>query len=381
MKKQILIFSLAILLVLYVSIIKYFNLTKYGKFYNVGTLNYIHYDSDAIKLSNGNILVLGNYFNNIPSEIYNPNSNEVSVYNFPNNLKVYKQAIALPNNKIMLIKSCDTLKSECKTVRDFSHNIIVYDIVSKQYNVIYQTDKNINLFIHDYFTLENNNVAIFLEKLQPMKESHYIVVIYNTQSNLVEISDVNKRSYTPKGISINTNELLVLEDNSYLKKYNINNRIMQETGTKITMLEPLSYVKLKNKIFIFGTNQKGNYGHLHLHNELYDLEENSISKISKMNDVRTANGYNTINKAQFNSICLDDKHILITGGIKYPKGILGFLYPNGKVLKTAEIYDIERNKFMKIKNMNYEHSSHNVIKTNTGLVIIGGKTQQVEVFK
>lgn len=68
----------------------------------------------------------------------------------------------------------------------------------------------------------------------------------------------------------------------------------------------------------------------------------------------------------YDSVLLNDGRVLITGGEKFEKN------KDGEILKSAEIYNPETNKFTLIGNMNVPRWSHASVLLNNGKVLITG---------
>ena len=127
MKKFItILFCISIIILIRIKLTTPKTTSDYGHFVTTNYLNSIHYAADAIKLSDGQILVLGDDNLGIPAEIYNPKNNSVKLYKFPNNLHVNERGITLGNGKILLLDTCDSNKSTCS---DYAKDFIV-----KNYN-------------------------------------------------------------------------------------------------------------------------------------------------------------------------------------------------------------------------------------------------------
>ena len=342
----------------------------YGYFVPVNYLNRTHYAADAIKLNNEQILVVGNDLSGIPSEIYNRKDNSVNFYIFPNNLKVNKRGISLGNNKILLLDTCDFNKSACRDfVKDYMGNITVYDtnlkkiVSSNSLKLSYQSQ-----IVYDFFCLNDGRVFFIISYLPIKQKSKTYFVIYNFKTNKMIFSKEIPELDIPKGIQINKNEILILQNNGPIMKYNIQNNELIKMKSKNPVNNSI-YTKIgKNYILICGTKEPT--GASKNENYLYDFSKDKITRIGQMNYERMYGEANFNVKLPYNLLPIDSTRVLITGGNRRPK----WWYTHvGIRVDEAEIYDLDKNEFIPIGKSNYTHNRHNMIKLNNNeIILIGG---------
>lgn len=345
-------------------------LSDYGYFVPVNYLNKTHYAADAIKLNDEQILVVGNDLSGIPSEIYNRKDNSVNFYIFPNNLKVDKRGISLGNNKILLLDTCDFNKSACRDfVKDYMGNITVYDtnlkkiVSSNSLKRSYQSQ-----IVYDFFCLNDGRVFFIISYLPIKQKSKTYFVIYNFKTNKMIFSKEIPELNIPKGIQINENEILILQNNGLIMKYNIQNNELIKMKSK-NPVNNSTYTRIgKNYILICGTKKPT--GASQNENYLYNVSKDRITRIGQMNYERMYGEANFNMKLSYNLLPIDSTRVLITGGNRRPKWWFTHV---GIRVDEAEIYDFNKNKFIPIGKSNYTHNRHNMIKLkNNEIVLIGG---------
>ena len=345
--------------------------SDYGHFVTTNYLNSIHYAADAIKLSDGQILVLGDDNLGIPTEIYNPKNNSVKLYKFPNNLHVNERGITLGNGKILLLDTCDSNKSTCSDyAKDFKGNIRVYDTNLKKIvssNSLKISDKH--FIIYDFFCLNDGRVFFVISYWQIKQKSKSYFAIYDFKTNNLTFSKEIPEFDLPKGVQINENEILVFQNNGPIMKYNIKNKKLTKMKSKNPLTNSL-YAKIgENYILICGTKESP--GHRHNDNLLYDISKDKIIKIGEMNYERMYGVSNSNTKLPYNLLPIDSTRVLITGGRKCPNWWIYTIA--GLPVDAAEIYDLNKNKFIPIGKSNYTHDTHNMIRLNDNeIVLIGG---------
>ncbi len=351
----------------------------FGYFESVATLNYNHPDADVINLSDNKILILGNDIKGIPSEIYDPESNEVKYFIFKDNLFISQRGLALNDHKILLINTCNPIISKCNinTFYDFKNNITVYDLKSKKIVNNYTFKNFDNLIIEDYLCLEDGNVFFILSNHQIKQEAEYYFLLYDIQKNNINILQKLPKLYRPKGIRINNDEILIFQDNSTILKYNIKKNTLISTNSK-TALFNCSYTKIGNKVLILGTIDSNN----NKFNQLYDIDQDKIIDTPPMQFDRTYAELNTSGKTRYRTVPINSHQILITGGRRNPKSYFGY---RGIDIDSAEIYDINTNAFKTIDKSIYTHDSSELIKLdNNNILLIGGTTNKaggIEIFQ
>lgn len=372
MKKFItILFCISIIILIRIKLTTPKTTSDYGHFVTTNYLNSIHYAADAIKLSDGQILVLGDDNLGIPAEIYNPKNNSVKLYKFPNNLHVNERGITLGNGKILLLDTCDSNKSTCSDyAKDFKGNITVYDtnlkkIVSSNSLKI----SNKQFIIYDFFCLNDGRVFFVTSYWQIKQKSKSYFAIYDFKTNNLTFSKEIPELNIPKGVQINENEILILQNNGPIMKYNIKNKKLTKMKSKNPLTNSL-YAKIgENYILICGTKESP--GHLHNDNLLYDISKDKITKIGEMNYERMYGVCNSNTKLPYNLLPIDSTRVLITGGRRGPKWWIYTIA--GLPVDAAEIYDLNKNKFIPIGKSNYTHATHNMIRLNDNeIVLIGG---------
>lgn len=372
-KRFNLIYIIVGLLVLLIFVFIFIKFSKYhyGYFKRVANLQFNHPDADVIKLSNNQIIILGNDIKQIPSEIYNPVTNEVKTFTFKNNLFISQRGIALKDNKILLVNTCDSdlLTCNLNNFYDFKNNISIYDINLQKIVSNYTFKSFSNLIIEDYLCLEDGNVFFILSNHPIKQKSEYYFFVYDVQKNstnlLKKISDLHR----PKGIKISNDEILIFQDNSTILKYNIKKNTLISTNSK-TALFNCSYTKIGNKVLILGTIDSNN----NKFNQLYDIDQDKIIDTPPMQFDRTYAELNTSGKTRYRTVPINSHQILITGGRRNPKSYFGY---RGIDIDSAEIYDIDKNAFIPIANSNYTHDSSELIKLDDNILIIGGTTNKI----
>ena len=376
MKKRFnLIYIIVGLLVLLIFVFIFIKFSKYhyGYFKRVANLQFNHTDADVIKLSNNQIIILGNDIKQIPSEIYNPATNEVKTFSFKNNLFISQRGIALKDNKILLVNTCDSdlLTCNLNNFYDFKNNISIYDINLQKIVSNYTFKSFSNLIIEDYLCLEDGNVFFILSNHPIKQKSEYYFLVYDVQKNSTNILKKTSDLHRPKGIKISNDEILIFQDNSTVLKYNVKKQDFVPTKSK-TSIYNCSYTKIGDKVLILGTS--GALNNKNQYNQLYDINQDKITNIPPMHFDRTFALLNSNGKTIYRTIPLNSKQVLIMGGRKHSKWGLGI---RGKDIKNAEIYDIDKNAFIPIANSNYTHDSSELIKLDDNILIIGGTTNKI----
>lgn len=350
---------------------KYAELTKYGKFEKVGRLNSTHINSDVMKLEDGRILILGDDLKNEPSEIYDPKIQKVSEYKFPGQISINNRGISLPNNQILIIGVCVRRGERCIEYRN--NNIALYDISTKkflQYNFFKKFD---NVKFYDYFYMKDGKVIFIITDEEIEKPTSFVIGIYNIRENTVKYSKeykIQSDTGCPKGIPINKNEILILQDKSKILKYNITNNTIKETKSE-NLLENSSYTLIGDKVLIIGS-LKGYYDCINEYNLIYDIKSDEISKVPP---ILTTRGLSTellqSYKPIYGILALSGNNILITGGKGGPKSY----NVRGLPLKEAEIFDLNKKEFVNLPKMNCTHNSHKSILLDNGdVLLLGGET-------
>lgn len=362
-----------LVLLIFVFILIKFSKYNYGYFKKVANLQFNHPDADVIKLSNNQIIILGNDIKGIPSEIYDPESNEVKYFIFKDNLFISQRGLALNDHKILLINTCNPIISKCNinTFYDFKNNITVYDLKSKKIVNNYTFKSFSNLIIEDYLCLEDGNVFFILSNHPIKQKSEYYFLVYDVQKNSTNILKKTSDLHRPKGIKISNDEILIFQDNSTVLKYNVKKQDFVPTKSK-TSIYNCSYTKIGDKVLILGTS--GALNNKNQYNQLYDINQDKITNIPPMHFDRTFALLNSNGKTIYRTIPLNSKQVLIMGGRKHSKWGLGI---RGIDIRNAEIYDIDKNAFIPIANSNYTHDSSELIKLDDNILIIGGTTNKI----
>ena len=391
MKKFLSVFVLIILICLISLLYMSYNNKKknkniYGQYTVLTQLSDKHYDCDAIKLSDGKILILGNDPYSIPTELYDYNTNEVSVFSFPPSIKINKQGIALPNNKILLIGVCNNQNKKC--TGNFGYNdIAVFDLDSNKVQHFYKINDSDYIKVYDYLLMDNGNVFLLLAYTKDYKEHFYKIGIYNPNKNTLELSKkykMNTSNCIPSGIQINSNEILILANKSKIFKYDINQRVLNETEFT-NPLDNSLYTKLGDKILILGSSSDSIVQNDY--NLLYDIKEDKIMQIPPMVVFKTfLTFYTSKYIPEFSVTNTNQYRALITGG----RGRSEWHSIGGMILNSAEIYDSEINEFIRINDMNCPRYGHRSLLMDDGnILLIGGitipnkkcKNNSIEVLK
>lgn len=346
-------------------------LTRYGHFEVGGKLKYPHVSSDAIQLEDGRILILGTDLSSKKeeTEIYDPKTDIATIYKFPENIKIDGNGLALKDNKIFLLKVCDTNSSKCDSYPDYETNFAVYDLGTKEVKVFNKFPiPSSNLFIKDYFVLNDGRVFIF-----SALSKYFNIFVYNPKINVLDVHTHPNNSIGSKAIQINDNEVLILRSNSGINKYNIQTKRLETLKSKVSLRECL-FTKVGDKILITG-RADFNPKDRKYYNELYDIKTDSIEKIPPMSDEkRKYSHYGELKiPTSYRVLPINQDFVLIVGGDKHNWGS----EPLSK--NTAEIYDIKKKEFIRIKNMHYAHSYFNIIRLNDEeVLLIGGKVYPVK---
>lgn len=111
-------------------------------------------------------------------------------------------------------------------------------------------------------------------------------------------------------------------------------------------------------LFIGGINQKELSS-----SEIYNPNYNNFKKTANLN----------IARARHSAILLKNGNVLVTGGNTEIDG-------KYKVLKSAEIYDVNNNKFIQISDMNYEMLYHKMYLLADGNIIVIFNPSKIEIF-
>lgn len=389
MKKFLSVFVVIILICLISLLYMSYNNKKrniYGQYTVLTQLSDKHYDCDVIKLSDGKVLILGNDPYSIPTELYDYNTNEASIFSFPPSIKINKQGIALPNNKILLIGVCNNQNKKC--TGNFGYNdIAVFDFDSNKVQHFYKINDSDYIKVYDYLLMDNGNVFLLLAYTKDYKEHFYKIGIYNPNKNTLELSKkykMNTSNCIPSGIQINSNEILVLANMSKIMKFNIKQKILKETAST-NLLDNSFYKKLGNKILILGSD-RGSIAQSD-YNLLYDFKEDKIIQIPSMLVEKSFKTFYTKKSVpEFNVTSFNQYQAIITGG----RGRSEWHSIGGMILNSAEIYDSEINEFIRINDMNCPRYGHRSLLMDDGnILLIGGitipnkkcKNNSIEVLK
>ena len=305
-------------------------------------------DSTATELRDGRIIYIGginkNYLSS--SEIYDLKYNKF--------IKTANLNIPRARHSAILLNDGNVLVTGGDTEIDGKHEILksaeIYNVKNNKFIEI--SDMNNEMWYHKMFLLENGNVLIV------------------SNPNKLEIYDPKKSEFKKiEGSSIvSDNEIynfLQLSQNTvlmYPKYYKL-----QKTPLFIMNLNDLSFTELKinlfdrkvssysiakisdDKILVTG----GDYNQLD--SKIIDLNKRIVTQTSNLSQKR----YRHI------SIILDRNNILLLGG---ESGV----GPELKSLKTTDLYNIKKAKFIKFKNMNYNRGFCNYLKLSNGNYIIYG---------
>lgn len=364
MKKiiSILIISLIGLFSAYI-IIKKIPEYRFGYFIKTDGAKFSHFASDMLKMDNGNVLILGHNkkinppdkpakFEEVPSEIYNYTENKYHDLKLPNTIAYLSKGIMLPGNRLLLTQVCNLsdndsydsmaivnlntkriekiIKKEIKTPYEYSDNntkflylnddsIFIFNYADKVAEIYdLKTDKstlikNIKFkkgweFLYAFE--QNNNVLIFGAKCTDIPDKNDCILKYNNQAKTFTSIPIKAFDENSSIIKLDDNKIAIIEN------------------SKINILDASTFELLAE-------------------NNLIDEREEGLCY------------WGTCAKA----IQISDNLILITGGKKGD-------YPDTKNLKTAEIYDMNKQISHKITNMPLGFSEHKMIKLNNGNVLI-----------
>ena len=304
--------------------------------------------STATELNDGRILFVGGMNKNClsSSEIYNPNHNK---FNKTANLNIPRArhaAVLLKNGNVLVTGGNTEIDGKYKSLKSAE----IYDVNSNQFIRI--PDMNYEMTYHNMFLLEDGNVLVVSN---PWK---------------IEIYDSKKSEFKKlEGISIeNRDEIynfLLLSENKlfmYPRTY-----IPEKTPLVMLNLVDLSFTELKIHLF-----EKVNSFY-----NIAKISENKLlvtggnknqlsSKIININNMEVSKNLN-LSQKRYNhiSIKLDDNNILLLGG---ESGVADTL----EDLKTTDLYNSNKNKFIKFKNMNYKRSTCRYLKLSNGNYLIYG---------
>ncbi len=376
MKKRFnLIYITVGLLILLISIFIKFQEYHYGYFKSIANLGFNHPDADAFLLNNKRILILGDSFNNIPSEIYDINSKSVNIYKIQQNIYYAPEGILLDNNKLFLLRTCIDKNCGYSINYDLNNNKVEY-IYNSTFNI---GNVNLNNILQNYILL-NNNIIFYISYKSNTNQSE--IGIFETKQKQKHCFITNENLSNARSVQIDDNNIFIITiNNAYI--YNIKNSKLNKLDFPYSKLfnsvnnnQRITHlVGLKDKIliFVYLTNDKYKDYNLTLS---FDLNTHQFNKLSSSPILRD---YNIMDLNYISNIIqLNDKQILINGGVANIGKIGALFGGHYKFINSNEIYDIRKNEFYKIINMPYAKFGHRAIwMNNKEVLLIGGITKRV----
>ncbi len=382
---------------------------RWGYFAKGPAMKYEHKYADAIKLDNGNILVLGTNShqraikdNNLeiketPSEIYNIKNNTFETVKLPNTIAYHNKGILLKNNKLLLTfayapygaKKYSKYGSPYDIKHPFPYDsMAIIDLNTMKIEKIIQ--KKINKTKRptefDSFTLLNNGKVLILDGTSQPRSME----IYNPETNTskllnIKINKTNQVAVVPNG----ENKALIFGE-SYNKdkdkekyygdldtvlEYDDSTETIKTVGKNLRRLSPQA-IRINNEnILLLGGHisrdtfmQKSKF-HPDSEVEVYNTKTNTSKIIGHLAKRRYSEPHDAY--LDFTTLFIGKDILLITGG--YEPSI-----PSKISTKDTEIIDIKTGKISKGPKMRYRESEHKMLKLKNGkFIIIGSKKTQL----
>lgn len=367
--KKYLLYALLALLIIIVLAIK-FPQYKFGYFTNAGQLNFEHANADIFLLKNNNILILGNSFENIPSEIFNIKTQKSSLYTFHDSLKYTSDGVLLNNTQLFLFKTC--IKNDCG-------NSIIYNLESNTIDYVFNKTFGDKKTLQNYLLLNNKNV-FYTATIYKDGDHYNELGLFDIHKKTYKSSKINIELHSTKSVQLNDNEILLINVNSaYI--YNINSQKLKTldfpygkiANNKSNIQRISNLLKIKDKIYILmylvDDNLIDNYN-LAL---MYDIKTKKFSQVSASSILRDYDCFGDKNVS--NIIALDNNLLLITGGLKPPNRLISLLQGHEVMKTSAEIYDVNNDRYYNIVNMPVAKSAHKSLMLDNGdILIIAGRT-------
>lgn len=371
-----LIFSL-IITIISLWILKY----CFGYFFVSSELEFLHDSSDIVYVDKSKFLILGNTFIGTPSEVFDLKTQKSYIYKFPETIQYFPQGLVIDKNKLLLLKTCNNGFCGNSTLYNLNtHNI---DYIFK--NTFHVHNDHINKYLQAYLLLNNNNV-LYLASVYSGQENYGEIGIFDIYNHKINSNILNDNLYKAKAIQINNEEVLITNIKSaYI--YNIKTNQLQNLDfiytdnlNKISNIQHVSNIlKVKDKVLIFMYITDDKYKNVNLTYE-FDIKTKKIKKLTSSKILRDYNINNDVNSIS-NITNLNDRYLLITGGITSCNRLIAMLKGHYKYLSSAEIYDIQTDKYFKINNMPYSKAGHRaVILSNGDVLFLGGKSCEFSDF-
>lgn len=134
-------------------------------------------------------------------------------------------------------------------------------------------------------------------------------------------------------------------------------------------------IKFKDKILIFIYLVDNSYKGYNL-TLVFDIKSKEFSKLSSSSIIRDA-GFRDASYVS-SVIKLNNRHILLTGGLAPTTTLTGLLGGHNLKRDSAEIYDIKKDEFYRIVNMPSAKFGHrSILISNNEIYIVGGQTNKL----
>lgn len=332
-----------------------------------------YYNSKGLLLNDGRVLftdvLLYDDSNNI--------SRAFSIYNFESK----KIELTLPINNKLIIKNDGT-----KIDKLSQEEVFIYDI-----DTLLLKDGNVLVMYHSPILQEDfNNRKIYdsnyLSALYKLAEEKNKIEIFNPKTRVFEFIEHLNLVNVKNNILLDNGDVLIVSSSLQSSLYN-------PDGKKLEMIDSLNILHSKpllrkldngNILILNGSYEKVNGLASGVQkSEIFDVKDKKFKLIGRMTEVRGGDPFK-----DFTATKLRNGNILISGGHNSEGGrfLQLFVSPYYNYLKSAEIYDVKKNKFIKISNMYKKRRLHKAVLLDNGDVLIlggvkGRASKSTEIFK
>ena len=398
-KKRAVIFTVIVLVVLGL-IIQWAIPYRFGYFTEGPKLAYEHF-GDVLKLDNGNVLLLGSnshtnphkdnwninelVISEVPSEIYNAESNNFEIFKLPNTIAYKPKGILLGNNKLLLTSA-------------YNHNDKKYPKYGSNMPKPYPYD-SIALI-----NLDTNKVEKMLQKKlnRNKKPSDEIEATLLDNGNVLLVEPYNGAElYNPK---LNTSVLLknwnfekgslipdkegrVLifcantensstEEYANVYEFDTKTQTFKSIGKTLRRINPLVMKINNNEILLMGS---ANWLRSEKLIEIYDTRTNTSRVVANFIEPKKRRTVFYPHKPAFAAAATGKSYILITGGTNGS-------FPLTKFYDSIEVLNTKTGKIYKGPKMKRKIAYHKMIKLNNGNLLVVGNgvisnVKYTQIFK
>lgn len=339
---------------------------EYGKFVKISDMNVPRARHQAFLLQDGRVLILGGDENN-SAEIFDPKTNKFTLKKGLGKHPYPYNTILLKNDKVLITGGSAN--------RGMALNIAeIYDPLTDELTNI--SGMNFARYDHTSVLLKDGQVLIFGGYTGKLGKDSYpqIAEIYDPKQNkFISLNKSPNFEYNKPAnvLGLNDGRILIVDNPNQANKAEIfdpkSNEFKLIGQFDIDYSYPYpSHLSLTNERFLTVEARLKNGIHCTSFN-LYKFANDKIIKINTLIDKSIK-----LNTACFEQI--DNERVLLTGGIR---GAEGFL-----MWDTSEsyIYNLNKNKLIKINDMKVKRANHNCINIyNTRILILGGYSQNMEI--